>query len=408
MVSVGEFLEYVGQLRDVGAREGEARALTEGAVQIMSIHAAKGLEFPVVVIGDVTHRRSARDGVIIDPDLGPLVPARDDDRRLPLLYRLARAKRTDREAAESARLCYVAATRAQELLLVNGCLQMGKTLTLGKNLGEWLAPLVEGDVTELGHLPWECDAEGCAAHRQAIHIGEAPASCVLYEPRWQPDHALTAAKAAPPTGALPDRAMLDPIALSCTRATPSDREGERDSTRRVWRVVPGHDDRWAPSWVVGKLVHEALAQWRFDGEGYADWATARARHHGLTDPARLANAVTRSRSLVARLAGHPLHEELAAARPRWHEVPYTLRVDGGIDVGAIDVLYRYDGVWTIVDIKTDRIRTAGEVAAYITKHCYVAQLARYRRAVEELLGETPCAFLCLLDVAGAVHLEPLA
>ena len=80
MVSVGEFLEYVALLRDAGTREGEARATSEGAVQIMSVHAAKGLEFPVVVLGDIGAEKGSRTKVLIDAGLGVLLPLQAEKR----------------------------------------------------------------------------------------------------------------------------------------------------------------------------------------------------------------------------------------------------------------------------------------------------------------------------------------
>ena len=100
LVSVGEFLAYVAELRDSGTREGEARATAEGAVQIMSVHMAKGLEFPVVVIGDATYDPPGRSGVLFDPVLGVLLPQKDDDKTLPASYRLGKLTADDQEAAE--------------------------------------------------------------------------------------------------------------------------------------------------------------------------------------------------------------------------------------------------------------------------------------------------------------------
>ena len=48
------FLEYLAALRDVGAREGEAPAGEGGALQLMTIHKAKGLEFDLVVLADAS------------------------------------------------------------------------------------------------------------------------------------------------------------------------------------------------------------------------------------------------------------------------------------------------------------------------------------------------------------------
>lgn len=129
LVSVGEFLAYVAELRDSGAREGEARATAEGAVQIMSVHAAKGLEFPVVVIGDATYAPPARNGVLLDPNLFVLLSRKDDTGQPPSIYTLGKLTADDQEAAESDRLLYVAATRAREKLIISGCITAKKNGT---------------------------------------------------------------------------------------------------------------------------------------------------------------------------------------------------------------------------------------------------------------------------------------
>ena len=102
----------------------------------------------------------------------------------------------------------------------------------------------------------------------------------------------------------------------------------------------------APAWVVGKLVHEALAAWRFpDSDGFFErWAEAHARSYGLTDAHQLADAVHESGKLLLRFQEHPLHAEMAGAERRLHEVPYSLVTpDGRIESGIIDALYLRDG-----------------------------------------------------------------
>ena len=139
VVSVGEFLEYVSGLRGSGAREGEARATLEGAVQIMSVHAAKGLEFPIIVIGDVTYRSSGRHTPLIDPEWGLLLPCKEED-DLATSYCWGKNRADDQEDAESDRLFYVAATRAREKLILNGCVSLKKDGTLGRMNG-WLGKI---------------------------------------------------------------------------------------------------------------------------------------------------------------------------------------------------------------------------------------------------------------------------
>ena len=97
----------------------EAPILEEGSdgVRLMTVHKAKGLEFPVVILADITARLTPYEaGRHIDPIGGSL---RAPDWRLVAegSQRPAR-QRAEREKAEGERVAYVAATRARDLLVV--------------------------------------------------------------------------------------------------------------------------------------------------------------------------------------------------------------------------------------------------------------------------------------------------
>jgi ATP-dependent exoDNAse (exonuclease V) beta subunit len=187
-------------------------------------------------------------------------------------------------------------------------------------------------------------------------------------------------------------------------------EQERDPGQRVWRVVPPEARLDAPPWVVGKLVHEALAAWRFAaGDGPFDrWADAQARGYGLTHPRQLADATAKSRSLLLRFSEHPLHAEMAGARQRMHEVPYSrINEDGQVESGVIDALYLHGGVWTIVEFKTDAVPNPARLEVLLKEKDYLPQAERYRVAVEQLMGQRPQLILCFLDYGEAVHVRRL-
>lgn len=107
------------------AREPEAaRASIDGdVVRVMTIHQAKGLEFPVVILPDLGREapRDYRSPVVVDDEHGILAYATFGSGRHRLPHRLVDAwRRTehDRTDAERARLLYVACTRARDLLIL--------------------------------------------------------------------------------------------------------------------------------------------------------------------------------------------------------------------------------------------------------------------------------------------------
>ena len=389
LVSVTDFLEYVRALRDVGVRESEAPVEAGGAVQLMTVHKAKGLEFPVVVIADAAHEPRAIAGpVMLDADLGVLLDARDKDGARPVMQHLAARREDDREDAEDRRLLYVAATRAKEKLVVSGHVNLKRDGTL--SLRGWLARL--GEATGLADVALQ--GELAAPRTVDLQLG---VSCTLY-----------ASSPEFPTVELPSPTTLPVVAIDLvTPLAPVKLEHADEKTRvresepppRVWRVVPPAKRPTGPAWVVGKLVHEAIRRWRFpDAPDFEVFLYPHALEAGLTDQVEIVQAMREARRLLERFRAHPLWAEMNAAE-RWHELPYALAGDAGI----IDVLYRNgDATWTIADFKTDEIRHADQVARRVTEDKYDEQLRRYADAVEAQLGVRPRTMLVFLNVAGQV------
>ena len=139
--SLQEFVEAVDRFHAEGVREGEAQldSATEGAVRLMTMHAATGLEFPVVVLPDLT-RRPLRESSALEflPEfgLGVKLAQGTGTEKSPTLERIHNELER-REQAERNRVFYVAVTRAQEHLLLSGCLnRTQKEFRLRHALGE--------------------------------------------------------------------------------------------------------------------------------------------------------------------------------------------------------------------------------------------------------------------------------
>ena len=122
------FLRYMDDLAESGnAPAVGARGGVENAVQIMSMHQSKGLEFPVVFLADLSKRFNLSDasmGVLLDETLlaGANVVDMKSRSYFPSLARLAIGEKMRRQTiAEELRVLYVAMTRAKEVLVMSYC-----------------------------------------------------------------------------------------------------------------------------------------------------------------------------------------------------------------------------------------------------------------------------------------------
>lgn len=122
------FLRYVEKIQKYDVDYGEAHTLSEAddVVRIMSIHKSKGLEFPVVIIGDAAQKynlRDVSDSLIYDSAFGIGMSSVDLKRRvkeeIPYKHMLARRMTCD-SIGEELRILYVAMTRAARKLILLG------------------------------------------------------------------------------------------------------------------------------------------------------------------------------------------------------------------------------------------------------------------------------------------------
>ena len=122
------FVRYIEQLQKYEVDYGEVNisGAGESAVQIMTIHKSKGLEFPVVFAAGMGKRFNFRDmnaGILIHPDLGIGADAILPEKRIvasALCKQIIRRELLRESLGEELRVLYVALTRAKEKLLICG------------------------------------------------------------------------------------------------------------------------------------------------------------------------------------------------------------------------------------------------------------------------------------------------
>ena len=122
-----DFIEYLDILITDEPGEGDAPIEEDSdSVEIMTIHAAKGKEYPIVILPCLNRRGQYAREPFIDDKLGigfsPLIPNQDYDQSSPEIVLLMKNIANAKDNAEKKRILYVATTRAENRLILSGTL----------------------------------------------------------------------------------------------------------------------------------------------------------------------------------------------------------------------------------------------------------------------------------------------
>ncbi|MBA3808966.1 MAG: PD-(D/E)XK nuclease family protein [Solirubrobacterales bacterium] len=398
------FLDHVEHLQDpANSRESDApvEGVEPDAVRLMSIHAAKGLEFPVVCVADLgrTPHTTTPDLLLDGERIGLRLARLDGEKATPTLqYTELAEELRQAEAAEEDRILYVAMTRARERLLLSGGVDFERwpAPRQAPTMISWLAPALAEELPEL--------ALALDAHTHDLKVGSqgTRVRCLLSAPATvgsvlrlggevsapqapgpqRPQPLSSSAVHAPPPTSEPPAPEL-PSSLSYSSLSELERCGYRYYLERMLRLPEdraaarsGDGAHTLEARARGTLVHALLERHDFTDESVPspEAVAALARELGMRagrgEHAEIAEIIAGALAtdLTARVArAHAIRRE--------HSFAFSLAPDQPLIVGVIDLLAEErDGTILILDYKSDRLAAGADLAVLVEQEYAIQRL----------------------------------
>jgi ATP-dependent helicase/nuclease subunit A len=368
-----DFVAYLRRLTETEPYEPQAQILGEmdNVVRLMTIHQAKGLEFPIVILADAG-RGPNRDNStpVLDPEQGLLIQetvGSGADEVPNAAVKTYRDRVQDEQDAESLRILYVAVTRARDRLIVSeGAGKDGWVKHLRRFIGEqaWARLAIAGDTT----IELEC-------HSARVVLRQADLSVHDPEPT-----AASAAGSCEGLGDLAHRrlsftaAAIGDLIISPTALADFDRCPRQYWFRHGLRLPEqsfGRSSGEANAAALGSVAHEVLERVEFGAEAgrleveIANLAERLGAAAGLTFEQR-ADLVRD----LSRYAAVPRVPEIVVGR----EVPFVLNAAPSLFVrGQIDLIARAGDSLIVRDYKYSTITDARRYQTQL--ECYALAAA---------------------------------
>ena len=407
------FVLWLRRLSEKG-QEPALGGAESSAVQIMSIHKSKGLEFPVVFLCDTArrfNRQDSRDTVLVHPELGLGPKLTDTQRRVeyPTLARNAIKLRLEREMlSEEMRLLYVAMTRARERLFITAALKDPEA-AIAKAESSITRPMAPEVLSQAGAMAnWLiCAALADGGTHLSMNTGSVTAQAQATE-----EQAAVAAPSDPAAAAELERnlAFTYPHAAAeklPSKVTATELKGhEEPDAEAVSLAVKPHAPFRMPDFAKkdkpltgtekGIATHLVLQTMDFAKGGSREEIEGEVQRLCAQGFLSRREAEAVDVAAIARLFASDLGKRMRSCPQVLREFKFSLLCDAEEIYGAaageqlllqgvVDCcLDEPDGL-VIIDYKTDRVRTAQEIAERGKR--YRGQILSYARAMERIHGK---------------------
>lgn len=343
--------------------------LDHDAVRIMTVHASKGLEFPITIVSGLTTQPRRRRGtqVVWEGDTWHLTGRGDDgsfDDIRPIDELMSDAERR--------RLLYVACTRAVDHLVVS----LHRQTTDDQNTDRPIDKLTSAE------LLWRCGALESGATPRSFDPTpvDAPAPVAGSRPpldvrSWREERT-EVFTAASRRSAIAATRLADEVRL--LRERDLDDDAGLDKHPVNIDLPPWQRGRYGTA--IGRAVHGTLQFCDLHtGDDIDDLARSQCAAEGIIGfDARVA-------ALARSALGAPIVSAAATGAEHWRELFIAAPVGARVLEGYIDLLVRGPDGLVIVDYKTDR--WSGPVQTEERVGRYRVQLAAYGAALEATLDE---------------------
>lgn len=382
-VTLYDFTRRLKRLIDEEESEGQGVIESQAdAVRIMTVHAAKGLEFPVVVLPHLHRAIRADEEPFIDERLGLAFSYLDDrgeaaDPPITRYLKSASRRRTD---AEEKRIFYVACTRAREMLILSG---NGEQRRGGRSWMGWMLEALDWESAasepprQVSSLVFRCQTAMLEFDGETYRRGEEEHELLIPVLRNPVPPSIRPGETAPGAGAMLPVIRARPLTArargeiySATRIRTYHEcpakyyiryvLGLPDESRALAAMQPGEtDDAEFPGETRGRIFHAVMQ--RIDSLPPGRASLTREAMRVLSAERRVEGAAVESligdvvMSVEQVLASH-LWEEAGGGAEVRTEFTISSVLDDDYISGTMDRVYRdAGGAWHVLDYKTDRV-----------------------------------------------------